>query len=626
MAVIFKSKSTFRSILVQVFGLLTSRAAEVQRYGLKVVARVALNNKGILITLFFLTLITTVFEGGTIALLTLAVSVLVESGPTSFGDHFGKLGQNLDEWAAEKDRGLLFLGITLVAVGSQLLRSVLLFLTKVVSIKTLTRINKQLLNIATTQVMRFNYSEVSKYSAGELNEKINSVGQMSNIIHHGQGALLALSMLVMYFFLMLVMSPLLTLITLGLVITLGLCMTWTVKQLKRIGRKLAETSIDTSTVTVEFLNAPRLLRIFAATRYAEEVIRSQRSAMLKASQKAQILKSTISPIVEIVTVISLAGFLIAGYLVFDGTTESIPKLFLFVLVLHRAMPQIQKLGQTAAFISGIIGRLDVVGKLMRCDDKGFIRSGGSTISKINAQVEIQSLSFTHEGETIPTLNNINLRLKRGNTLGVVGSSGSGKSTLADLVLGLRTPTSGKILIDGTDLSQLNHENWLGMVGVVDQEIFLLNDTIRNNIAFPSNDSASDMIVDAARLANAHDFIEKFPGGYDTRVGDRGIRLSGGQKQRLALARALARNPQLLILDEATSALDSESERLIQKTVATLQRSHTILVIAHRLSTVMSADEIIVLENGQIVESGAPDQLIDEGGIFAQLWRIQTETN
>jgi ABC-type multidrug transport system fused ATPase/permease subunit len=197
--------------------------------------------------------------------------------------------------------------------------------------------------------------------------------------------------------------------------------------------------------------------------------------------------------------------------------------------------------------------------------------------------------------------------------------------LADLVLGLRQPTTGRILIDGVDLSELDQEKWLRIVGVVDQDIFLLNDTIKRNIAFASEGLSQDSIISVAKLANAHHFIEAFPKGYDTIIGDRGIRLSGGQKQRLAMARALARNPQLLILDEATSALDSESERLIQKTVTALKGSRTILVVAHRLSTVMAADEIIVLDSGEIVEHGPPGDLIDRGGIFSRAWNIQTQT-
>jgi subfamily B ATP-binding cassette protein MsbA len=317
--------------------------------------------------------------------------------------------------------------------------------------------------------------------------------------------------------------------------------------------------------------------------------------------------------------------LIVGFFVLDETTTSIPTLFLFVLVLHRAMPQVQSLGQVAASLATTLGQLGLVGELMRNDNKEFIRSGGLTISEIKRQIEIHNLSFVHSGETKPTLQDINFVLNHGATVGVVGSSGAGKSTLADLVLGLRQPTTGRILIDGVDLSELDQEKWLRIVGVVDQDIFLLNDTIKRNIAFASEGLSQDSIISVAKLANAHHFIEAFPKGYDTIIGDRGIRLSGGQKQRLAMARALARNPQLLILDEATSALDSESERLIQKTVTALKGSRTILVVAHRLSTVMAADEIIVLDSGEIVEHGPPGDLIDRGGIFSRAWNIQTQT-
>ena len=620
-----KSKSTMKASLLQIFGFLTSRATEVNRYGLRAVAQVAFRNRVMLIALFSLTLVTTFFEGGTIALLTLAVSVLVQDGPTNFGDKFGYLGESFDQWAIDKEQAYLFLIITLFAVGSQLLRSSLVFLGKVFSINVITRIREQLLNLATSQVMRFNFSEVSKYSAGELNEKIDTAGEVSRIVKSCHDGLLSVLMLSMYLGLMLAMSLLLTLVSLALVVTLAIFLALIIKNLRRLGGKYATATVSTSSITIEFLNAARLLRIFGATQYAKGDIKQKRHVMLETLRKAHVVKGSISPIVEIVTVISFALFLIVGFFVLDETTTSIPTLFLFVLVLHRAMPQVQNLGQVAAALATTLGQLGLVGELMRNDDKEFIRSGGLTISEIKRQIQIQNLSFVHSGESKPTLQDINFVLNHGATIGVVGSSGTGKSTLADLVLGLRQPTTGRILIDGVGLSELNQEEWLRIVGVVDQDIFLLNDTIKRNIAFASEGLAQDSIISAAKLANAHHFIEAFPKGYDTIIGDRGIRLSGGQKQRLAMARALARNPQLLILDEATSALDSESERLIQKTVTALKGSRSILVIAHRLSTVMAADEIIVLDRGKIVEHGRPGDLIDRGGFFSKAWNIQTQT-
>ena len=619
-------KPAIRDALVAIFDLLTSKSTQVSRFGLKVVARTALKNKGLLLTSFLLTLITTFFEGGTIALLTLAVSVLVDDGLPTFGDYFGNLGPALNQWAEKQESGQLFIFLVLLAVTSQLLRTVLVFLSKVVSINVITRIEQQLLDLATSQIMQFSYSEISKYSSGELSEKINTAGEMSRIARIGHDGVLSILMLSMYLALMLTMSPLLTLVCLILIIGLGLCLTWSIRKFKRLGIELAGSSIETSTVIVEFLNASRMLRIFGATRYANKIIRARRRLMIEVNRKALVLKATIAPTVEIFTVMVLATFLIVGYIVLDSATESIPSLFLFVLVLHRAMPQVQGLGLTLGSIAHVVGGLRVVGELMRRDDKEFLKTGGIKFDKVFSQIKLEDMTFYHSGESVPALSDIDIVLSRGKTLAVVGPSGAGKSTLADLILGLRQPGTGRVLVDGIDLSELNREHWLHMVGAVDQDVFLLNDSIANNIRFGLEGLPQEQVVDAAKLANAHDFISNLAEGYETKIGDRGIRLSGGQKQRIAIARALAKKPELLILDEATSALDSESERLIQQTLNRLKNSHMVLVIAHRLSTVMTADEVIVLDKGNIVERGEPEKLRTSGGAFSLLWKTQVEAN
>lgn len=244
-----------------------------------------------------------------------------------------------------------------------------------------------------------------------------------------------------------------------------------------------------------------------------------------------------------------------------------------------------------------------------------------SISTFTDKLALNDVSFSHGNREI--LNQINLDIKKGSTVALVGPSGGGKSTLMDLIPRFTDPKSGSITIDGQDIRQLNLNSLRSLIGFVNQESILFNDTIFNNIAFAKPEATIEQVITAARIANAHDFILETEHGYDTRVGDRGIRLSGGQKQRISIARAVLGNPPIMLLDEATSALDTESEKLVQDALYKLMENRTSLIIAHRLSTVQSADTIIVLDRGQIVERGTHGELMKNAGLYKRLIDMQT---
>jgi subfamily B ATP-binding cassette protein MsbA len=223
---------------------------------------------------------------------------------------------------------------------------------------------------------------------------------------------------------------------------------------------------------------------------------------------------------------------------------------------------------------------------------------------------------------VPALNDINLTIRAGEMVALVGSSGSGKTTLVNLIPRFYEPTAGRILIDGVDIQSYTLRSLRSQIGMVSQDVVLFDDSIRNNIAFGREGATDEDIVQAARLAYAHDFVERFPEGYQTVVGEKGVKLSGGERQRLAIARAILRDPPLLILDEATSALDTESERVVQLALANLMKNRTTVVIAHRLSTIQQADRIMVLARGSIVEVGTHDELLRRGGQYQRLHAMQ----
>jgi subfamily B ATP-binding cassette protein MsbA len=247
--------------------------------------------------------------------------------------------------------------------------------------------------------------------------------------------------------------------------------------------------------------------------------------------------------------------------------------------------------------------------------------GARVFETVQDAVRFENVSF-HYTNDAPVLNGVTLTARRGTVTALVGPSGAGKTTLVDLIARFYDPTEGRITIDGIDMRDFSVKSLRHMMGVVTQETVLFHDTVRSNIAYALPDSTQDAVERAARAANAHDFIMQMPDGYDTILGERGTRLSGGQRQRIAIARAILRDPPILIFDEATSALDSESERLVQEAIEHLLEGRTVFVIAHRLSTIMNADQILTMEDGRIIQSGTHDELLAEGGLYRKLYRLQ----
>jgi subfamily B ATP-binding cassette protein MsbA len=243
------------------------------------------------------------------------------------------------------------------------------------------------------------------------------------------------------------------------------------------------------------------------------------------------------------------------------------------------------------------------------------------VTEFQKEIEYRDVSFSYEKETV--LDNVSVVIPKGRTVAVVGPSGAGKSTLVDLLPRFYNCVSGGIFIDGVNVNDFRIDHLRGLMGIVAQESILFNDSVFNNISFGLNQASREDVIRAATIANAHEFIMQMEKGYDTLIGDRGTKLSGGQRQRLSIARAVLRNPPILILDEATSSLDTESERLVQDALEQLMKNRTSIVIAHRLSTIKNADEIIVLQHGKMVERGSHTELIEKNGVYRKLHDLQT---
>ena len=331
----------------------------------------------------------------------------------------------------------------------------------------------------------------------------------------------------------------------------------------------------------------------------------------------------IPSISEVSSISALFALVLFGRILFADQLNALSTVLLtYIVLLFRLLPFIAQLNGLRENIARSAASIDIVYDLMRRDNKSFMKGGVIPYSHIQKDITFEDVSFAYPESNHLVLRHINLVVPKGTTLALVGSSGAGKTTLVDLLPRFYDPTEGRITIDGTDLRDFSLKSLRQGMGIVSQDTFLFNDTIFNNIAYGCPNVTEADIIDAVKRANAYEFIQRLPEGLNTMIGDRGIMLSGGQRQRIAIARALLRNPEILILDEATSALDTVSERLVQQALDELSKERTTIVIAHRLSTVQKAHQIAVLDRGQVVELGTHQELLHKNGPYSQLHAMQ----
>ncbi len=396
-----------------------------------------------------------------------------------------------------------------------------------------------------------------------------------------------------------------------------------VKRLKQQATQAQESYGTMISYLDEALSGIKIVKAFNATNYIKSRFHNENvkySEIGRAMARRQQMGSPVSETMGVVMVAIIV--LYGGSLVIKGDSSLTAANFIaYIAIFSQVMRPAKALTDSFANIhSGIAAGQRV---LELVDEKPEISDAkdAEAIKDFKDSIELRDVSFSYPTRQI--LYNINLSIPRGKTVALVGPSGGGKSTLIDLLPRFMEPQQGSISIDGKDIKSLTMDSLRSLMGVVNQESILFNDTIFGNIAFGLKDITLEQVEAAAKIANAHDFIMNTENGYYTNIGDRGVKLSGGQKQRLSIARAVLKNPSILLLDEATSALDTESEKLVQEALNNLMQNRTSLVIAHRLSTIQNADLIVVLEEGRIIEQGTHQQLIDHNGLYRRLIEMQT---
>jgi len=425
---------------------------------------------------------------------------------------------------------------------------------------------------------------------------------------------------------LIMISPYLTLYVFLLLPIAGLLVALIGKSLKRNSAKGKQVLGQLFIAMEETLGGLKIIKAFTGERFVSDKFKSINEEYTKISVRIYRKTDLSSPLTEvIVTAILMLIMFIGGKMVMGADSSLSASSFItYIIVASQIIPPVKQITQAYNSIQKGVASEERINKILHAENTITEIANATEIKNFNQKIEFKNVSFAYNrGDAGHVLQHINLIIPKGKTIALVGQSGSGKTTLTDMIARFYDSDEGEILFDDVNIKNASLKSVRNLLGMVSQEPILFNDTVFNNIAFGLENITEQQVMEAARIANAHDFIMQMPEGYQTNVGDRGTKLSGGQRQRISIARAVLKNPPILILDEATSALDSENERMVQDALQKLMQNRTTVVIAHRLSTIVHADEIIVLDKGKITERGTHKELLAQAGTYLKLYEMQT---
>ena len=519
---------------------------------------------------------------------------------------------------------LLFLGLFLAFMT--MLKTSCYFASSAVMIPLRTGVVRDIRIMVHSKVMRLPLRFFSEERKGDIIARMSGdVGEVENSITSSLDMLIKNPILiVMYFGTLLVTSWQLTLFTLLVVPGMGWVMGKVGKKLKRQSLEAQGKWSDTMTQLEETLGGLRIIKAFIAEQKMIDRFTQCSNELRDATNRVATRQALAHPMSEflgtllIVLVLWFGGSLILG----EHSSIDAPTFIFYMVILYSVINPLKEFSKAGYNIPRGLASMERVDKILKAENPIKEIADPKVLDNLNDKIEMKNISFSYDG-TRQVLKDINITIPKGKTIALVGQSGSGKSTLVDLLPRYHDIQEGEILIDGINIKELRIANLRSLIGNVNQEAILFNDSFFNNIAFGVENATMEQVIAAAKIANAHDFIMETEKGYDTNIGDRGGKLSGGQRQRVSIARAILKNPPILILDEATSALDTESERLVQEALERLMKTRTTIAIAHRLSTIKNADEICVLYEGEIVERGKHDELLAKNGYYKRLNDMQS---
>ncbi|WP_235441114.1 heterocyst formation ABC transporter subunit HepA [Limnoraphis robusta] len=508
--------------------------------------------------------------------------------------------------------------ISILILIVTLLRTGMTYLSEVYSGLTQSYLAYQLRVRLFEQFQSLSLSYFTKVRSGELINSITAeIGQLMQAFSLFSFMLVRGSTLLVYVVSMMLLSLQLTILSILLFTLLTIGVSTLIKKVREISFERTKARGWYTSIAIEFINGINTVQASAAENFERQRFYKASENLLKSDNKSFVFSASVVPISEAVATIILIGMLLFSFAFLIPTEQlKIASLLTFIFILFRLIPITRQLNGARTQISSFQGSINNINELLRTDNKTYLKNGTSPYTHLQQKIVFQSVSFGYDQEDV-ILHDINLIIKRGEMTALVGASGAGKTTLANLIPRFYDVTQGQILIDDLDLREFDVYSLRRRMAVVSQDTFIFNTSVRDNIAYALENVEEEAVVEAARFANALDFIQELPQGMDTILGDRGVRLSGGQRQRIAIARAILRDPDILILDEATSALDSVSERLIQESMEKLSVGRTVIAIAHRLSTIVRADKVVVLEQGKIIEQGGYQDLLEQRG---KLWK------
>ena len=519
---------------------------------------------------------------------------------------------------------LLFMGLFLAFMT--MLKTSCYFGSSAIMVPLRTGVVRDIRVMVYSKVMHLPLGFFSEEGKGDIIARMSGdVGEIENSITSSLDMLLKNPILILlYFSTLIVTSWQLTLFTVLVLPGMGWLMGKVGKKLKRKSLEVQGKWSDTMSQLEETLGGLRIIKAFIAEDKMVDRFKQCSNELRDATNKVAIRQSLAHPMSEflgtllIVLVLWFGGLLILG----DGTSMEASTFIFYMVILYSIINPLKDFAKAGYNIPKGLASMERVDKILKAENPIKEPVNPLPLHGMNDRIEFKDLSFSYDGKR-EVLKHVNLMVPKGQTIALVGQSGSGKSTLVDLLPRYHDVQLGEITIDGVNIKNFRIHDLRALIGNVNQEAILFNDTFFNNIAFGVENATIEQVVEAAKIANAHDFIMETELGYQTNIGDRGGKLSGGQRQRISIARAILKNPPILILDEATAALDTESERLVQEALERLMKTRTTIAIAHRLSTIKNADEICVLYEGEIVERGKHEELLEKNGYYKRLNDMQS---
>lgn len=530
------------------------------------------------------------------------------------------LGEVINTYG-KKEALLIVSGFVVIMI---LLKNILFYFSKFVMVPVRNGVIRDMRNSIYQKIIELPFSYFSEERKGDIMSKMtNDLKEIEWTIMTSVEMLIRNPLtIIVYLITLIIMSPQLTIFVLILIPVSGVIIGTIGRSLKKTSRKAQDQMGTLLSKIEETLSGLRIIKAFTAENFVFKNFFNHNETYNNTMNRVYRKNYLASPMSEFLGVLMITGIMYyGGSLVLSNEGSLSPEAFIGYIAVFSQIINPAKAFSTAIYnVQKGAASIDRINIILNAENTIIEKEDAKSVSSFNQEIEFSDVSFAYEDTFV--LKNINLKVEKGQTIALVGQSGSGKSTLVDLVPRFYDISEGEVKIDGINIKDLKINDLRNLMGNVNQDPILFNDTIRNNISFGTENVTEDTIIESAKIANAHDFIIQTEKGYDTNIGDSGAKLSGGQRQRLSIARAVLKNPPIMILDEATSSLDTESEKAVQEALDHLMQNRTSIVIAHRLSTIKNADLICVMHKGEIIERGTHNELIKLDGNYKKLYDLQ----